>query len=97
MTPRLICTLLLAIDVQGAQQLRESGLESMTTVFVAPPNFAELERRLRERATDSDAAVERRLTEARREMAESAKYDIVIVNDDLDRAVEEALEVIEKA
>lgn len=82
----LVC--LLVIDVQGAATLRRNKVEGRF-VFVAPPSEEELERRLRGRGTDSPAAISQRLANARHEMAQSASYDAVVINDDLDRAVRE--------
>jgi len=77
----------LVIDVQGARQVRQSGIEA-TSVFVMPPSFAVLEQRLRGRSKDSDDAIARRLEVARDEVAAFVDYDFVVVNDDLEPAVE---------
>ncbi|MGE3165196.1 MAG: guanylate kinase [Planctomycetota bacterium] len=77
---------LLVIDVQGAAALMQRGVEA-TYVFVAPPSFDELERRLRGRASDTPEALRVRLENARLEMACRDRYDHQVVNDDLDRAV----------
>ncbi|ANO52821.1 guanylate kinase [Woeseia oceani] len=79
---------LLEIDWQGAQQVRESMSECIT-IFILPPSRAELERRLRDRQTDSDAVIERRLRDALSDMSHWNEFDYCIVNDDLDRAVDE--------
>lgn len=79
---------LLEIDVQGALQLRaleEPGLY----VFIAPPDMEILRRRLVGRGTDAPEVVERRLKKAEDEMREAVKYDHVVVNDDLERALGE--------
>ncbi|RME76889.1 MAG: guanylate kinase [Planctomycetota bacterium] len=78
---------LLDIDVQGAEQIRHSGIEA-DYVFIAPPSLEELERRLRARGTENAASLARRLAHAREEMAAQDRYDVVIINDDLDRAAE---------
>jgi len=77
---------LLEIDWQGAQQVRES-MPDCVTIFVLPPSLAELERRLRDRRTDSDEVIERRLRDAVSDMGRWDEFDYVIVNDDLDQAV----------
>jgi guanylate kinase len=77
---------LLEIEVQGGLSIRALDLDAVL-VFLAPPSWDELERRLRNRATDDAGAVERRLAIARREMDAAPNYDYLIVNDDLDRAV----------
>ena len=79
---------LVEIDVQGAAQLRELGIPGRY-VFVAPPSFEVLHERLRGRGTESPEVLERRLRKARDEYEERVKYDHVVVNDDLDRAVAE--------
>jgi guanylate kinase len=74
------------IDVQGGAQIKRRHAEA-ATVFVLPPSFAELERRLRGRATDDESVVRRRLDAARAEIdAGLSSYDYAIVNDHLDRA-----------
>ncbi len=76
----------LEIDWQGARQVRESMPECVT-VFILPPSFAELERRLRDRRTDSAAVIERRLQDAHSDMSHWQEFDYVIINDDLGQAV----------
>lgn len=85
---------ILEIDVQGALQVRDKFPEARL-VFIAPPSFEELERRLRGRATDADDVIARRLANARGEMDAAEQYDLVIVNDDLDVATRELLEAID--
>ena len=77
----------LVIDVQGAQQVRECGL-AFVSIFVLPPSFTVLEQRLRGRSKDSDAAIQRRLDVASSEVSGYNDYDYVIVNDELDVAVD---------
>ena len=77
---------LLEIDWQGARQVRES-MPDCVTIFVLPPSLAELERRLRDRRTDSDEVIERRLRDAVSDMGRWDDFDYVIINDDLDQAV----------
>ncbi len=77
---------LLEIDWQGARQVRES-MPDCVTIFVMPPSLAELERRLRDRRTDSDEVIERRLRDAVSDMGRWQEFDYVIINDDLDQAV----------
>ena len=75
------------IDWQGTQQVREKAREDLVSIFVLPPTHAELERRLKARAQDSDEVVARRMSKANDEISHWAEYDYVIVNDDLDRAL----------
>jgi guanylate kinase len=86
----------LDIELQGALQIKEQDPDALL-IFLVPPSFEELERRLRGRGTEDDAAVARRLERAREELAEGDRFDVRIVNDDLDRCVEEVLAVIEDA
>jgi guanylate kinase len=83
----------LVIDVQGARQLRKSGVES-TTIFVMPPSAHVLEQRLRGRSKDSEPAIERRLQTARREVAAFSEYDFLVVNDELPAAVDRLRSII---
>jgi len=84
---------ILEIDWQGAQQVRES-MPGCVSIFILPPSRPELERRLRDRGTDSDEVIARRLQEAHGDMTHWAEFDFVIINDDLDTAVGELEAVI---
>ncbi|MEM7164798.1 MAG: guanylate kinase [Planctomycetota bacterium] len=86
---------LLNIDVQGAERLMELGTNA-TFVFLLPPSLEELERRLRSRESDDEAAIQRRLDNAQGELARQDRYDHRVVNDDLDRAVEEIAEIVSR-
>ena len=79
--------IVLVIDVQGAKQVRSRGIETIG-VFVLPPSAEVLERRLRGRSKDSEEAIRRRLDVARREVSECTSYEYVVVNDELDGAVD---------
>jgi guanylate kinase len=78
----------LVIDVQGARQVRARSADRTIGVFVLPPSFGVLERRLRGRSKDPEEAIRRRLATARQEIAAVAEYDYVVVNDELDACVE---------
>ncbi len=84
---------LLDIDWQGARQVRAHLAESVL-IFIMPPSLAELERRLRGRATDSEEVIRRRLSEALAEMAHWDEFDYVIVNDEVPRALAALREVM---
>jgi guanylate kinase len=88
----------LVIDVQGARQVRTRGLETID-VFVLPPSAEVLEQRLRGRSKDSEAQIQRRLEVARAEVGEYERYEYVVINDDLETAVERlrAIVVAERA
>jgi guanylate kinase len=79
--------LVLVIDVQGARQVRSRGLHTIG-VFVLPPSALTLEQRLRGRSKDSDEQIRRRLQVAGAEVAECATYEYVVINDDVDSAVD---------
>ena len=78
---------LLDIDFQGADQLRKSGLDGVF-LFILPPNMEELLSRLESRNTDDEETITRRMTNAIGEIAESVKFDYIVVNDILEQAVE---------
>jgi guanylate kinase len=77
--------LLLDIEVQGARQLQERGYEAVY-IFVTPPSFAELERRLRSRNTEDESAIQHRLRQAMEDVSHLHRYQFVIVNDNLEEA-----------
>jgi guanylate kinase len=82
----------LEIEVEGARQVREA-LPEAKQVFIAPPSEEALRERLEGRSTDSAEEIERRLTRAREELAARSEFEHVIVNDDLDRASGELIEL----
>lgn len=77
---------LLLIDIKGAEVVRQSMPGRTLSIFISPPSMEVLEKRLRERKTDSEEAIQKRLKNARDEMKEASKFDVVIVNDDLEKA-----------
>jgi guanylate kinase len=94
-TPRLLVDNTLAsgrdvlfdIDWQGTQQLAEKVRDDLVSVFILPPSWAELERRLTGRAQDDPSEINRRMAKAADEMSHWAEYDYVIVNRDLEKSV----------
>lgn len=76
------------IDWQGTQQLKENAGADLVSVFILPPSVAELERRLRTRAQDSDEVVARRMAKASDEMSHYDEYDYVIVNNDVEESLD---------
>ena len=78
----------LELETEGARRVKELR-PSTLTIFVAPPSFDELERRLRERATESAGEIGERLDLARAQTAEQDDFDHVVVNDDVERAADE--------
>lgn len=86
---------ILEIEVQGAEEVRKKCLDAIS-IFISPPSFSELERRLRGRGTEDMEDIEKRLKIAENELAEQRKFDYVVVNDVLERAIEEVLIIIRK-
>ncbi|MBD3678098.1 MAG: guanylate kinase [Rhodobacteraceae bacterium] len=75
------------IDWQGGQQIRNSSLgKDVVSIFILPPSIAELERRLRSRAQDSDEVIAGRMAKSEAEISHWAEYDYVLVNRDIDAA-----------
>ena len=85
--------ILLEIDVQGAQQVRKIFGDEIG-IFILPPSAEVLEQRLRNRGTDSEDAIVRRLANAREEIARLAEFDYVIVNEHIDQAVRDIIGIV---
>ena len=79
---------ILELETEGARRVKELEPDSLT-IFVTTPSFDELERRLRDRATESTGEIEERLQLAREQMQEADDFDYVVLNDDGERAVTE--------
>ncbi|GAB6050977.1 guanylate kinase [Hydrogenophilus islandicus] len=84
---------LLEIDWQGARQVK-ARFPALVSIFILPPSFAELEARLRKRASDSDAVIARRLANAREELRHVDEFDYAIINDSLETATEQLRAVV---
>ncbi len=84
---------LLDIDVQGGAQILDR-LPDALLIFLLPPSMAELNRRLTNRATDSQEVVKKRLEKARDEISQSRHYEYLIVNDDFDQAAEQLRAIV---
>ena len=82
------------IDWQGAQQLAEAAANDLVKIFILPPNMQELESRLRSRAQDSDTVIAKRMSKAETEISHWPEYDYVIVNEDVDTAMEELRAIV---
>ncbi len=84
------------VDWQGGQQIRNSALGSeVVSIFILPPSIAELERRLRTRAQDSDAVIAGRMAKSLAEISHWAEYDYVLINRDLDAAEAELRTIVQ--
>jgi len=86
---------LLNIDVRGARQVKKTFPESIL-IFIKPPSFEELARRLRIRNTDESCEIEKRLKLAKEEFKAEAEYDHVVVNEKLEEAINEVIGIIKK-
>lgn len=84
---------LLEIDIQGGENVKKKRSEAVL-IFLLPPSFEELERRLRSRKTDTEEEIARRLEIARKELNNHDMYDYLVVNDVIERCVEDVLSII---
>lgn len=87
---------ILDIDVQGFTQVREH-YPDLVSIFLKAPSLAILEERLRKRGTEDEAAIQRRLANARKELERAGEYQQQLVNDDLDQTVEQLLQILRSA
>ncbi len=81
-------SMILDIDVQGTCEIIKSGLE-MVTIFIMPPSIEILSQRLENRGSDSKKVIDKRIENAKIEIAKNNMYQYVVINDDLDKAIEE--------
>ena len=86
-------SVLLEIELEGARQIRNSFSEAFQ-IFLAPPSFDELEKRIRLRGTESEEIIRKRLNRAKEELASIEEFDAVVINDDLKEAVLKIEELI---
>ncbi len=84
---------ILEIDVQGGKQIRNLMPESHL-IFISPPSIEELELRLRKRGTESEEAIQTRMANARVELLAKKEYDIELVNDNIDKATDALVDVV---
>ena len=84
---------LLEIEVEGAKQIKEKFPEALS-IFLLPPSKAELEKRIRNRGTEKEEAIDRRLSRADYEIASSDEFDFVLTNLDVDETVKEVFKII---
>jgi guanylate kinase len=89
-------SVVLEIEVQGAQQVRAAKPDSVQ-IFIAPPDASVLRERLRGRGTDSAEAIDKRLKTAENELAQQKDFNYLIVNDDLDQAADELESIVRKS
>ena len=86
---------LVEIDVQGARQVKAAEPEAFM-VFITPPSLDELGRRLRTRGSETEQQISRRLAKARDELAAEPEFDVTVVNDDLETAAREVVEIVDR-
>ena len=86
---------LVEIDVQGARQVQAAEPEAFM-VFITPPSLEELARRLRTRGSETDQQIVRRLAKASDELAAEPEFDVTVVNDDLETAAREVVEIVDR-
>lgn len=87
--------LIMDVDVKGALNIKKRFGTEAITIFIMPPDKATLEKRLRNRGTDSEETIEKRLHKSEYEMSFAAEFDNVVVNDDLTEAVDKVTKIIE--
>ena len=84
------------VDVNGGINIKKYYGDDALAIFVMPPSIEVLEQRLRQRGTESEESILKRLGRSANELKEAPKFDVTIVNDDLDRAVDQTRQVIEQ-
>lgn len=84
---------ILEIDVQGAKEVVRK-YKNVVSIFIIPPSFSELEKRLRERNSENEAEIIKRMSNARIEIGQLDSYDYVILNDDIERCTEDFLSIV---
>ena len=87
-------TVIFDIDVVGGLNIKKKFPETSISIFIKPPNLSELKNRLINRKPDSALSIESRLSKSESELAFSDKYDFVVINDDLQDAIEETKKII---
>lgn len=84
------------VDVKGGLNIKKIYGDQALSIFVMPPSMEELRNRLEKRGTETPEAIEKRLAKAKYEMSFAPYFDVVILNDDFERARQEAYETIKK-
>jgi guanylate kinase len=86
---------MLLVDVQGAEEIRKKLGANVYSIFIVPPSMEDLEQRLRARATDAEAVIQKRLQNAAAEMDRQGEFDSVLVNDDLNVAYQNLILILQ--
>lgn len=84
------------VDVQGGMNIKKEYGERAISIFIQPPSLDELEKRLRMRSTDSEAAIQTRVNKAAEELSYANHFDLIIINDDLEKAQKECIDAVSK-
>ncbi len=87
-------TVIFDVDVIGGLSLKKLFLDDAFAVFVQPPSYEELEKRLRGRSTESEDKIAQRMEKARKELSFSKEFDVVLINDSLDQAISDAEKMV---
>lgn len=82
------------VDVVGGLNIKKQYTKNCLTIFIMPPSIEELEKRLIDRGTDTDESIKKRISKAKKEITFSDKFDVVVINDILEDAVNEVIEKI---
>lgn len=83
-------TVIFDVDVIGGLNLKKAFGENAMAIFVQPPSYEELEKRLRHRSTETEEKIQQRMQKAETELARAEEFDLVLVNDDLEKAINTA-------
>lgn len=87
-------TVVFDVDVIGGLNLKKIFGDKALAVFVQPPSYEELEKRLRYRSTETEEKIQQRMSKARQELSSAPQFDHILVNDDLEKAIEKAKELV---
>ncbi len=87
---------LLEIDVQGGHKVKQESQYPSVLIFIAPPDMQELLKRLKDRKSDTEETIAKRIKNAQNEMKESGFYDHIVVNENLDKAIEDVKDIVER-
>jgi guanylate kinase len=82
------------VDVIGGLNLKKIFGENALAIFVQPPSYEELEKRLRHRSTETEDKIQQRMSKARKELSRAPEFDYILVNDDLDKAISKAKSLV---
>lgn len=89
-------TVIFDVDVVGGLNLKKNFGDYALAVFVQPPNYEELEKRLRHRSTETEEKIQQRMSKAKKELESAPLFDVILINDDLERAIGEAKHIVSK-